>query len=315
MKTTETLDNIIKQYLSEISVSLNSIQTYSTYLKSFYRYCDILGLNKRELSLANIIEVLRYVEKSKSRNYLISLTIILKAFYRWMDEKNYQDNIIKSIRIPKRKKTYSKEALTDQEIIKLLSIFTRVTFKEKRDYAIVMMMLVNGLRCVEVSRIIQEDIIQKNNKMCLYIQRKGHTEKDSIIQIDEVYSNALEDYMSDPDYVLNESTSLFYNLRNLTPITRQQISRMVKDYMIKAGIKTKKLTAHSLRHTAAVIAFSSGRDIHEVQLFLGHTKSEVTEIYLKTLSNEIIMKNDTSKNIMNHINKLEIKQQSCNLLV
>lgn len=315
MRTSETIDSIIRMYLSECSVSANSLKTYSTYLKCFYRYCDVLGVNKRELSLSSVIEVLRYVERSKSRNYYISMIVILKSYFKFLERKGFEDDLLRNLKVPRKKKTYNKEALTDQNVMKLLSIFTRRTFKEKRDYAMLMLMLVNGLRCVEISRIIQSDFIERKSMMCIYIQRKGHTEKDDLIQINEVYNAAIEDYMSDPLFIYDAKLPLFYNIRKHNALNREVISRIITAYMVKSGIKDKKITTHSLRHTAAVYAFSAGLDIYDVQRFLGHTKSEITEIYLHTLVHQMNIDNKPANAIMNKLNKLKVGQQSYNLLL
>lgn len=315
MKTTATLDQIIKEYLSEQTVQSTSLRTYKTYLVSFYRYCDVVGVDKRNLSLSKLINVLRYVEQFKSRNYHISLIIILKKYFAWLEDKGYWNNVAKGLRVPARRKTHSKDALNDLQLMKLLSVLDRTRLKGKRDYAIIMLMLLNGLRCIEVSRANQCDLVNKydsearRERICLELQRKGHTEKDDFIQIENVYHKALEDYISDEKYISNESLPLFLSQTN-ERLTPQTIGKIVTSYLIKSGIKNEKITTHSLRHTSAVISIKDGVDIYDVQKFLGHTKTEITEIYASMANDSVKLKNNPSESILKTIESLEHELQS-----
>lgn len=316
MNTTATLDQIIREYLSEQTIRENSLRTYKTYLISFYRYCDVLKIDKRSLTLSKVITVLRYVERTKSRNYHISLIIILKNYFAWLDSKRYENNIVSSIKVPRRKQGHTKDALTEQEVLKLLSVLQRETLKQKRDYAIIMLMLLNGLRCVEISRANQSDLFNKFNsidgqfKMCLHIQRKGHTEKDDFIQIENAYHKAIEDYTSHEDYNHSESGPLFCSMKYNGRLTRQTVGKIVSSYLSKAGIKTNRITTHSLRHTAAVFAIRSGVSIYDIQKFLGHTKTEITELYTATANEGLKLTNNASESILKTIESIEHNLQS-----
>ena len=61
------------------------------------------------------------------------------------------------------------------------------------------------------------------------------------------------------------------------------ISILVKDMMRRAGFDSERLTAHSLRHTAATIALQAGASLRQVQQVLRHKSVNVTEIYLHDL--------------------------------
>ena len=53
--------------------------------------------------------------------------------------------------------------------------------------------------------------------------------------------------------------------------------------MKTAGYNSKRLTAHSLRHTAATTAINSGANLRQVQQVMRHSSINVTTIYLHDL--------------------------------
>ena len=59
---------------------------------------------------------------------------------------------------------------------------------------------------------------------------------------------------------------------------RQWISRFIDEYKNKLGIK-KKLTIHSFRHSFATTLLENWADIREVQVMLGHSSIQSTQIY------------------------------------
>ena len=66
-------------------------------------------------------------------------------------------------------------------------------------------------------------------------------------------------------------------------MTTRSISRIVKNALKAAGLESDRLTAHSLRHTAATLALKNGASLDEVQQLLGHKNINITMVYLHTL--------------------------------
>jgi len=57
----------------------------------------------------------------------------------------------------------------------------------------------------------------------------------------------------------------------------------VRTYLIKAGIKTKRVTAHSLRHTFGVLSMQAEASLYEVQPAMRHAAPSTTQMYLGDL--------------------------------
>ena len=66
-------------------------------------------------------------------------------------------------------------------------------------------------------------------------------------------------------------------------MTTRSISRLVKDHLVDAGMDSDRLTAHSLRHTAATLNLLNGGSVEETQQLLDHRNINTTLIYSHAL--------------------------------
>lgn len=76
---------------------------------------------------------------------------------------------------------------------------------------------------------------------------------------------------------------VFLNRRG-QPITRFGIHTLVERYVQKAtvkmpSLKSKRISPHSLRHTAATHLLRAGVDINTIRAWLGHVSINTTNIY------------------------------------
>ena len=178
---------------------------------------------------------------------------------------------------------HKKDALTADATKKILATFDTSTLQGKRDKAIFALMVTAGLRTIEVSRANVGDIIEQGGKYFLLVQGKGHSEKDAMVKITNGVFNLIQDYLQNR---ADENENLFGSVskRNFSGrLTTTSISRIAKNAMKAAGYNSKRLTAHSLRHTAATVALKAGASLREVQQVLRHTSITVTQIYLHDL--------------------------------
>ncbi len=134
----------------------------------------------------------------------------------------------------------------------------------ERDRAIVALMYVLGLRCVDTSRINVEDIDWRNR--ALLVTGKGGHER--VVPLVPQVERALREWIAvDP----RTTGALFpsWNGR-LKPAT---ISGRVSELLYRAGVKQHPhdgRSAHALRRTAATETRDASGDLRAVQNLLGH---------------------------------------------
>ena len=114
------------------------------------------------------------------------------------------------------------------------------------------MMFTMGLRTVEVIRANIEDIRTKGDTTVLYVQGKGHIEKDDLVRMPSHVELAIRRYLSARNAY--ETTDPLFasisNHNNQGRMTTRSIRRIVKSIFISVGFDSPRLTAHSTRHTA-----------------------------------------------------------------
>ena len=85
---------------------------------------------------------------------------------------------------------------------------------------------------------------------------------------------------------LQHEPALFVSNRR-TRITRAGIHKMVKKYLLTAGLDASKYSAHKLRHTAATLMLQNGVDVRTLQEVLGHDHLNTTQIYTHISSDDL----------------------------
>ena len=80
------------------------------------------------------------------------------------------------------------------------------------------------------------------------------------------------------------------NRRYSQRLSRRGIGFIVDRYLSKCGLKhtdlKRKLSPHSLRHTAGTLSLQNGSSLREVQDFLGHSDPKTTAVYTHVLNSQ-----------------------------
>jgi integrase/recombinase XerC len=168
---------------------------------------------------------------------------------------------------------------------KLLGAIDHSTLKGMRDYAMLSLMVTTGLRTISIIRADIGDIRTAGDDTALYYQGKGHEEKADYVKLAEPVEEAIRAYLrargeTDPKAPLFGSIA---NRNSGGRMTTRSISRVAKEHLIEVDLKSDRLTAHSLRHTAATLNLLNGGTVEETQQLLGHSNINTTLIYSHAL--------------------------------
>jgi hypothetical protein len=82
-----------------------------------------------------------------------------------------------------------------------------------------------------------------------------------------------------------QPTDPLFPSRDGGPLTRDAIERRLAKHIATAqrkcpSLRTKRVTMHVLRHTAAMMLLSAGIDTTTIALWLGHEQERTTRVYL-----------------------------------
>lgn len=283
-----SIEEAIELFVSECDIRENSRNVYRRGLLYFFKWVEKTGRTIRKLTRADIITFKDSLLNTHSNLSVASYLVALRRFYEWAEGNKLYPNIAKGIKSPKRKNAYLKEHLRENQITDLLAHFEGNT----RDYAIVNLLLRTGLRCIEVVRANVEDITFKGGQRILRVWGKGRDEKDAFVVLtDKAYAPIRAYLDTRGTTTLKEPLFISTSNRNLKGrLTTRSISKICKEGFRAIGIDGKEYTAHSLRHTTAVLLLKNG-SLADVQSVLRHSSPATSQIYTKSIEEELRLAN------------------------
>ena len=269
-------ENLIARWLRFAAVSEKSEISYKKALKQLCRYFkeNEITAPKRE-DVENFRDGL--IEAGKSPATVSLYLTAAKLFFRWLAMEGFYPNITDNLK-GRIKPTpgHKKDALTKSQAKNLLKSVEGNTVKDLRDKAIIGLMLTCGLRTVEVVRADVSDI----RGGFLFVQGKGRSDKVDRVKLAPQVEVLIKSYLKARKAKATEP--LFVAISNRCKGKRldtQTISKLVKAHLRGIGLDSDRLTAHSLRHTAATTMIIAGCAVEDVQMVLRHRSISTTQIY------------------------------------
>ena len=280
---TINLSRYLAEFISEQDIKENSKGTYKRALTQFFAFMT----NKYIQPTSN--DILAYKQLLHSQElaaYTISTyLVVVRKFFTWTESKKIYPNIAKTVKGMRSPKGFRKECLSNEQIGRVLKGVDRSTLQGKRDFAIINLLLRTGLRTIEIQRANIVDIAKHGDEAKFYIQGKGRDAKDDYVFLTYTALKPILDYLKAREQT-NETMPLFTSIsdrNNGDRMTPRSISRIVKDTLLRANIDDKRLTAHSLRHTAITNALLGGASLQEVKTMARHSNINTTLIYSHNL--------------------------------
>lgn len=191
-------------------------------------------------------------------------------------EKIHMPSISKSARIP--------SAWQAEELKAMLAAIDRNSPTGKRDYAMIVLACVLGLRIGDIKNLRFKNFNWEEKKLSI-IQHKTH--KPLSLPLPDAVGWAVIDYIKNGRPHYYESDVIF--LKHMPPFDpigdENHMQQQIIHYMRKAGIdqrRKKHSGFHSLRHSAGSMLLEMETPLPVITDILGHSDSDITAIYLKT---------------------------------
>jgi len=277
-------DIAILGFLADLDVMDRTRETYGKAVNNFMIWIQDQGIVRPRRQ-----DILAYraalVEEGKSSYTVNSYVTAVRRFFSYLEAEGLYPNIAKGVRGPKKPKGFNKEALTALQARRLLDTIDQDGIRSLRDYTVINLMLRTGMRDIEVTRADVGDIGQEGGELVLRVHGKGRDSKDSFVLLTTETYEPIADYLAargnpgsyEPLFIAHG------NRNNGGRLTTRSVSRLVSNRLCQAGLKSDRVTAQSLRHTAATLALLGGADLLGVKDMLRHSDVNTTLIYAHNL--------------------------------
>lgn len=243
----------------------------------------------RTITTSDIFDFLSYLANDRdnpdSPDYGISASSrarklsAIKSFYKYLTvrTKLLTENPVADLEYPKLRKSLPKYLTMDQAAALLQAVSGQ---NEKRDYAILMLFLNCGIRRSELVGLNLSDVYEDRVRVV------GKGNKERIVYFGTPCRKAIDAYLPERNKkILSDNRALFGWDGNRISVSA--VHRLVKKYLLAAGLDASQFSAHKLRHTAATMMLSGGVDVRTVQEVLGHENLNTTQIYTHIENTEL----------------------------
>ncbi len=227
-------------------------------------------------------QVTGYLQTLRERQYASSTiarkTAASKSFFIHLKEAGeIAVDIAASLAAP-RVDRYTPHAISTDEVARLLAAPTRTKTPEgARDTAMLQLLYATGMRVSELVALNLEDYDAERGT----IHCEGRAARTRQIRLTTMAVDAMERYLAQGRPILARAhgadrAALFLNHRGQR-LTRQGFWLILKGYAQSSAVRD--VTPHTLRHTFAAHALTTGHHLRDVQSMLGHVSISTTQVY------------------------------------
>lgn len=207
----------------------------------------------------------------------------IRSAYRYaaMRHPEYAATIERVLAIPpKRTQKRLMTFLTAEEVEALLAAPDRGTWTGRRDHCLLTLAIQTGLRASELLGLCCNDVFFGTGA---YVQCLGKGRKHRVTPLTSHTVTALRNWLKERG---DEQGQPLYPKRTSGRLSRDALERRLAKYAATAAqqcpsLHSKRITAHVLRHTAAMRLLRAGVDLSVIALWLGHEQLETTQTYLE----------------------------------
>lgn len=322
----KTFDDVVDEWLKFLAKKTpknkakkpRTLANYKYSIGVFKHWLDKQGVTVGQATEDTITEWCNAMDTAKfsdaTKNAYLAA---VRSFYRWAHDAYGATNIAAGFGCWERSREHTRGFLDMSDMKNLLATVAvetqrkldetnkknqreRIILQGKRDRAILTVLMCAGLRTIEISRLRVADLTHDGGACMLRVWGKGKTESNRLnVKISRKAEGVIREWLDAREavegYAADDDAPLFCALANSNfgdAISSMSVSRLCKEYLRAAGLKSKEyqsedkkktvkpVTAHSLRASCATEAFRAGATLEQVQQQLRHANVQTTQIYL-----------------------------------
>ena len=262
-------ETVLRQYEKELARQEKSSATMEKYIRCARRFTQ--WLNGARLSKEKVIEYKEHLQEKKLRAQSVNGHIA--ALNRLFDFLGQSELKVKALKLQRQVYCQEEKELTRAEYERLCG-----AAKQQQDDRLLLMLqtlCATGIRVSELQYVTAEAV--KQGKAVIRCKAKTRT-----VFIVQALQKKLLWYIRQRKIIKGP----VFVTRSGRPMDRVAIWRAMKSLCALAGVDSRKVFPHNLRHLFARMFYELQKDIAKLSDVLGHSSINTTRIYIMTTGAE-----------------------------
>lgn len=257
--------------------SINTISAYRHDIKLYMQYKE---KNKDVFGFYDFMKKHKLSARSQART--ISS---IRSYFKYCESRGHVCDELRELK-PPQVKTNLPQSVSINDFERLFAA-CEVVDKSKTMRNRLVLLFLYGLGC-RVSELIGLDI-KDFSATDRWVKVLGKGKKERLVPLTEGLYTSLEEYLNFSRTFLTNNKpnpALFINDRGSRP-SRVDIWRWLDTWSKKAGFETT-MHPHKFRHGCATALLKGGADLRSIQMILGHSSIQTTQIYTAVTTSQSI---------------------------
>lgn len=281
------LENFLEMLRAERGSAVNTVDAYGHDLRDF---AGFLSARRETLKGADADVVREYIQGLAGAGLGSSTSArrlsTLRQFYRFLVAEGVrEDDPTAVIDSPSRGRPLPKTLGEDEVEAMLYAAGRHRGASGARLRALLEILYATGLRVSELVGLPLSAVTGDGD--FLLVTGKGG--KERLVPLSDPAKAALEAWLPHRAAISRDEGSrwLFPSRAAAGHLTRQRFAQQLKKLAQDAGLDSRKVSPHVMRHAFASHLLAHGADLRSVQLLLGHADISTTEIYTHVLEERL----------------------------
>jgi len=286
------LEAFLDMMAADRGASHNTLESYRRDLEAFEEFVQA---RKHRLEDASQDHIRGYLKKMSDLGMAAGTSArrlsTLRQFFRFLlAERVRGDDPSGAIDSPKLGRPLPKY-LSEEDVDNLLEA-TRLKEGPEglRMVALMEILYATGLRVSELVGL-PLSALSRDSSMLIVLGKGG---KERMIPLTSPATDAITDYLTVRDQFLPKRKTITPATKLMFPsrgkeghLTRARFGQLLKELAVEAGLDSRKVSPHVLRHSFASHLLAHGADLRSLQQMLGHSDIATTQIYTHVLEERL----------------------------
>lgn len=252
-----------------------SLNTVMAYRRDLELYNEFLQLKQPISALFDFSKKKKLSARSQAR-----LVSSIRTYLKYCENHDIKCPELRELRQPRLKTILPKPINVDQFKALYMAAVEEDPLLTNRNHLTLSLLFGLGCRVSELIGLDTKDI----NEIDRWIKILGKAGKERLVPLNDFLIKILKEYLLDVRPLIiktfgehGDRDTLIVNDRGHRP-SRVDIWRWLSTWSKKAGFD-KAISPHQFRHGYATALLDAGADLRSIQMLLGHTSIQTTQIY------------------------------------